>query len=433
MTPKPPVAVQPIELKECFADPLLDMMTFLNEVVLDYPDAVSFAPGRPLEALFDVESHVAGIAGFVGARAARDGTTRERQWRDLGQYNRTRGIITEDIARHLRHDEGIDVSPEAIIVTVGAQEAMAIILAGLFQPGRDILLVSDPTYIGITGLARILGIRTIPVAAGDAGVEADAVEAAIVQASSSGRVRAFYDIPDFNNPLGTSLSVRERTRLLEVCARHHVLAIEDNPYGMFVYDGERQPPLKALDRTGTVLYVGSFAKTIFPSLRVGYLVADQRVAETGTLLAAELSRVKSLLTVNTSTLSQAIVGQALVAAGGSIEPLVEPKRAQFRRNRDTLVAALTEVFSGCPGVSWNVPSGGFFMTVTLPFEFGTRELHECAEHYGVVVCPMQCFSLRQDRACQIRLSFSYVEPPGIQLGASRLARFVQDRIEHGRV
>src|SRR5207247_1636494 len=161
---------------------------------------------------------------------------------------------------------------------------------------------------------------------GDAGLDAAVVEDAIVRAAPRGRVRALYDIPDFNNPLGTTLRLPQRLALIETCRRHGVLIIEDNPYGMFAYDGERLPTLKALDRHGTVLYVGSFSKTLFPGLRVGYLVADQPVAPDGRPLARELSKVKSLLTVNTSAISQSIAAAALLGRGCSLEPIVEPKR-----------------------------------------------------------------------------------------------------------
>jgi (S)-3,5-dihydroxyphenylglycine transaminase len=420
-----------VELKDCFSDPLLDVMNFLNEVILDYPEAISFAPGRPLETLFNVEEHVYGISAFVADVSARTGIPKDRVWRDLGQYNRTNGIINALIAKQLERDEAIHVAPDAIMVTVGAQEAMAIILAGLFDASKDILLVSDPTYIGITGLARILGIPVVAVPSGDEGLEPESVKQAIVQASRTGCVRALYDVPDFNNPLGTSLPLHQRTKLIEICRQHGVLFIEDNPYGMFNYDGDRLPTLKALDKDGTVLYIGSFSKTLFPGLRLGYLVADQRVGSEGQVLAKELSKIKSLLTVNTSTVCQAIAASVLQNTGNSLQPIVEGKRQQLRRNRDILLSGLAAEFADLEGeVRWNHPRGGFFVTLTLPFPFGPTELQRCAAEYGVIVCPMRFFSLAGNRDRQIRLSFSYLQEDQIRIGLERLARFVR---EHARI
>jgi (S)-3,5-dihydroxyphenylglycine transaminase len=421
-------------LKGCFADPLLDVMNFLNEVVLEFPEAISFAPGRPVESLFCVDEHLRSIASYVGNVAARTSRDAVAVWQDMGQYGRTNGMITDLVAAHLRADERIDVHPDAIMITVGAQEAMAILLAGLFDPQHDALLVSDPTYIGITGLARILGIRVVPVPAGEGGLDPDAVERTIVSVSRTARVRALYDIPDFNNPLGTSLGLADRYRLLDVCRRHDVLLLEDNPYGMFAYDGERLPTLKSLDNDGTVVYIGSFSKTLFPGLRIGYLVADQIVGGGGETLAKALSRVKSLITVNTPPPLQAAAAAVLLRTGGSLEPIVAPKRATYRAHRDAMISSLHRTLDDLRGVvSWSTPAGGFFLTVTLPFAFGQRELHRCAAEHGVIVCPMQVFCLASRRERQIRLSFSYVDPQRIATGIARLGGFIRAQIASATV
>jgi (S)-3,5-dihydroxyphenylglycine transaminase len=430
MTPHLQSVCRDVELKACFADPLLEVMNFLNEIVLEFPTAISFAPGRPIESLFCVDEHLASVTSYVDQVAASSSREPQRVWQDLGQYGRTNGLIADLIAKHLVVDEHITVHPDAIMVTVGAQEAMAILLAGLFEPASDVLLVSDPTYVGITGLARILGIRVVAVPAGESGLVPDVVERAIVRVSCSGaRVRALYDIPDFNNPLGTSLSLRDRHDLLDVCRRHRVLLFEDNAYGMFTYDGERRPTLKALDDAGTVVYIGSFSKTIFPGLRLGYLVADQAVPPHGGTLAKALSSVKSLITVNTPPVLQAVVAAVLSGTGGSLEPIVAPKRQRYRAQRDAMLDALARTFADLRGlVSWNTPSGGFFLNVTLPFAFGVPELRRCVAEQGVIVCPMAFFCLEQQRERQIRLSFSYVEPAQIAEGIERLGAFVRTQL-----
>src|SRR5258708_27503796 len=101
---------------------------------------------------------------------------------------------------------------------------------------------------------------------------------------------------------------------------------------MFDYGAARLPPLKALDAHRDVIYLGSFSKTLFPGLRMGYLVADQdAVLPSGRMstLAAELSKVKSLTTVNTSPLVQAVVGGILIENGGPLPPPVPGKPAFY--------------------------------------------------------------------------------------------------------
>ena len=218
-----------VTVKRCFGEPILEVMNFLNEVVLDYPKAISFAPGRPAEDFFDVEASLEEVAVFVAYRAERLGWSREQVYSDLGQYNKTNGIIQELVARQLELDEGIHVDPSSILITSGCQEGMAILLAGLFEAGRDVLLSSDPTYIGITGLARILGIEVEPLSSGENGLDPE-----VFADRAAGKVpRALYDVPDFNNPLGSSMPLEARRRMLEIAHREGVLIFEDNPYGMF--------------------------------------------------------------------------------------------------------------------------------------------------------------------------------------------------------
>ena len=425
-----------IELKSCFGDPLLEVMNFLNEVVLRYPQAISFAPGRPAERHFDVERSLAQTPAFVAYRAAAKGWPPRAVWNDLGQYNKTNGIINELVARELEADEGIRVAPEAIMITHGCQEAMTVLLLGLFEPARDVLLVSDPTYIGITGLAEILGIEMVPIPTGEEGLTADAVAAAIAGVRRSGkRPRALYDVPDFNNPLGTQMPLAARHALLAILRAEGVLLFEDNPYGMFSYDHDPLPTLKALDEHGVVIYLGSFAKTLYPGLRVGYLIADQEVAGKDgqrTLLALELSKVKSLTTVTTAPVIQAVVGAQLIENGGSLRELVRGKLPFYKANRDRMVACLEREFGGADrigGVRWNRPAGGFFLTAHLPFVFDDSCLRDCARDYGVVVCPMSHFALSPGRERQVRFSFSYVDEEQIDEGVRRFARFVRDRVD----
>lgn len=421
-----------VRLKSCFRDPLLEVMNFLNEVVLRYPRAISFAPGRPAELHFDVERSLALTPRFVEHRAASTGWTPRAVWNDLGQYNKTNGIINDLIARQLELDEGLRVRPESIVVTQGCQEGMVILLMALFDPATDVLLVSDPTYIGITGLAAILGIEMIPVPTGEQGLELAAVAAAIDAVRARGkRPRALYDIPDFNNPLGTRMPLAARRALLDLLHEREVFLFEDNPYGMFAYDGDPLPTLKSLDGHGVVIYMGSLSKTLYPGLRVGYLVVDQEVVgEAGerTPLAAELSKVKSLTTVTTSPVVQAVVGGLLLEGGGSLHGLVREKLPFYRANRDRMVACLEERLGRAPGVRWNRPEGGFFLTVWLPFAFDDGCLQACARDYDVIVCPMSFFALSTGRESQVRLSFSYVTEAQIEQGIGRFARFVLDRL-----
>jgi (S)-3,5-dihydroxyphenylglycine transaminase len=225
---------------------------------------------------------------------------------------------------------------------------------------------------------------------------------------------------------------------LSVAERYGLLLLEDNPYGAFSYDAPSLPTLKALDAKRSVVYLGSFAKTLFPGLRVGYLVSDQTATGGHGSVARAMTTVKSLTTVNTATITQAMVGAALLEHDGSLKPVVSARLPHYRANRDRIISALSRNFGTVDGatplVRWSHPRGGFFLVLTLPFDFGTEQLERSAADFGVIVSPMTYFSLCAGRERQVRLSFSYVDGPAIDEGVERLSRFVWDEVTRvGRV
>jgi (S)-3,5-dihydroxyphenylglycine transaminase len=401
----------------------LDAMNFLNEITLRFPEAISFAPGRPFEPLFHAESSLRAIRSFATNRSSSPvGETLDR----LMQYGRAKGIICDLVAEMLRRDEHIDVSDDAIVITVGNQEATFVALSTLFGARReDVLLVANPSYVGVSGAARILGIETWPVPGGKAGLDLAAVERLCKVASADGRrVRALYVIPDFSNPQGTTMAMVAREALLQLAIDEDFLILEDNAYGMFAYETARLPTLKALDRTQQVIYVGSFSKLIYPGVRVGFAVADQRV-DRATLLADEMGKVKSMTTVNTSPVAQAIVGGLLLEHGCTLAAATTAKVEHCRCNRDQLVRSLREAFSSNDGVTWNEPKGGFFLTLDVPFFADDALLSESATADGVLWVPMRYFFLGGGGERQMRLSFSGMTAEDIKIGVERLAGLVR--------
>ncbi|MDN3360146.1 PLP-dependent aminotransferase family protein [Actinomadura sp. DC4] len=420
------------------ADPLLDTMNFLNEVTVRYPDAVSFAPGRPYEGLFDPER----ITDYLNAytdHLRRSGLTEDQVRAVLFQYGRTKGQIHGLIAEALANDEDIRVPPESIVVTVGAQEGMFLTLRALFADPSDALLVSSPCYIGITGAARLLDIPVVPVPEGEAGPDPEAVRAIARRVKAEGRrPRMLYVVPDFANPSGASMPVAARRELLAVAASEDLLIMEDNPYGFFTREIEPRPTLKSLDRDGSVVYLGSFAKTCFPGARLGYTIADQRVLGDGgreSLLADELAKIKSMITVNTPSLSQAVIGGMLLMSGCRLREMNAPAIGFYRDNLLTVLSELERHFPATRradlGLGWNRPEGGFFTVLTVPFVADETALERSAREYGVLWTPMDAFFVGGGGRHQLRISSSYLARARVEEGIERLAAFID--AESGRV
>lgn len=409
-------------------EPALESMNFLNEVAMRYPEAVSFASGRPIEDFFDVALLHAYIDAYC--RYLRDelGYDEAGVNRTLFQYGRTKGIVHELVARQLAADEGIATDPEAIVVTVGCQEAMFITARALRADERDILLAVSPTYVGLTGAARLADMPVWPVRSGPLGVDLDDLVRQVRRAKQAGlRPRGCYVMPDFANPSGVSLTVPLRHELLDLAAAERILLLEDNPYGLF-HDGPHLPALKALDTHRQVVYLGSFAKTGFPGARVGYVVADQRVAAgdgSVSLLADELSKIKSMVTVNTSPVAQAVVAGKLLHHDFSMAAANRRETSAYLRNLRQLLDGLSRRFAGPEGaVTWNSPSGGFFAVVTLPFPADDELLERSAREYRVLWTPMSHFYSDGGGLHQVRLACSQLTPDLIEEGLDRFAAFV---------
>ncbi|MFD9305176.1 PLP-dependent aminotransferase family protein [Streptomyces sp. NPDC060048] len=420
-------------LHRSLTDPVSESMTFLNEIASRYPDAISFAAGRPFEGFFDVDQIHRYLRTYERHLREQQHLSREEAARTLFQYGRTKGVIHDLIAENLRTDEGIEADPEALVVTVGCQEALFLVLRALRGDERDVVLAVSPTYVGLTGAASLIDLPVLPVRGGPRGVDLADLASVVQRARREGlRPRACYLVPDFANPMGVSLDLETRHRLLDLARREDLLLIEDNPYGLFTATGTRIPTLKSLDRHRRVLYLGSYAKSALPGARVGFVVADQRVADAAggvSLLADQLAKIKSMLTVNTSPIAQAVIAGKLLACGYSLAQANERERELYRANRRRILAGLMRHFppGRGSGVRWNVPKGGFFLVLDVPFPADDELLAHSASEHGVLWTPMRHFFDAPETARRLRLSYSQLTPDRIDEGLRRLAAMVTER------
>ncbi|MGK5496587.1 PLP-dependent aminotransferase family protein [Streptomyces sp. URMC 125] len=426
-SPPRPAVLRAGELHPALSEPVLESMNLLNEISHRHPGAISLAAGRPHEELFDEQAPERCLAAYRRHLVRDRGLTPEQVRRTLFQYGRTKGVIHDLIARMLRIDEGIDVDPESIVVTVGCQEAMVLTLRALRADARDVLLAVAPTYVGLTGAAALVDLPVVPVPGGSEGVDLDGLATEVRRLRARGlRPRACYVMPDFANPSGLSMGLATRRALLEAAAELDLLLLEDNPYGLF-HGGDRRPTLKALDTGRRVVYFGSFAKTCLPGARVGYAIADTPVIDAAggrRLLADELAKIKGMFTVNTSPVAQAVVGGHLVTHGCSLVAANTAQREVYQRNLRRLLDGLAARFPVGSGVRWNTPSGGFFVVLEVPFTADDAALERSAEEYGVLWVPMRHFYDHPDAARRLRLSCSAVSETGIDEGLDRLEAFV---------
>lgn len=409
-----------------FEDPILNVIHLLNSIAQENPEAISLASGRPDDQQCDLSLIDRGLARYKHHVAG----TEQSLATLLCQYGKTSGIINEIIATYLQVDEGITVSnPESIVVCLGFQEACTLTLLSIFE-GGGVLLVPDPVFSGVTGIAKLLGIKIVPVPMA-AFLDPIALRKIIEELESRGeKTKALYAIPDFSNPTADSLSYDARTAMLSLASEKNFFILEDTAYRYFRYEGEAIASMKSID-SSRVFLLGSFAKSIFPGVRMGYVVAPQGPGVMS--FSTKLCKAKSLITVNTPALCQAVVAGLLIENDYSLKGLNQPRVLSYTNKRNHMLECLEREFppkvGGQRTVSWNHPAGGFFINLQLPFAFGYCEMRECAQQFKVIVFPTTLFSLTNEAANQVRLSFSNASAPDVTQAIGRFRAYVESRLQ----
>jgi len=412
-----------------FEDPVLNVIHLLNSVAQENPQAISLASGRPDDEQCDPALIDKGLARYrqhISSTGHSFATL-------LCQYGKTSGIINEIIATYLQVDEGINVlNPDNIVMCMGFQEACVLTLFSIFE-GGGILLVPDPVFSGITGIAKLLGIKIAPVPMATF-LDPDALRKVAENLESRGeKIKALYAIPDFSNPTADTLSYRSSQAMLSLATEMDFFILEDTAYSYFRYEGEKIPSMKSID-SSRVFLLGSFSKSIFPGLRMGYVLAPEGPGVRP--FSARLCKAKSLVTVNTPALCQAVVAGLLIDNHYSLKGLNHSRVSSYTRKRDHMIECLEQAFtlngSTQGAVTWNRPAGGFFINIHLPFVFGYSEMCECAKNFKVIVFPTSLFSLTNEAAHQARLSFSNATAPEVEQAIDRFKAYVEFKMRWKR-
>jgi len=297
--------------------------------------------------------------------------------------------------------QGLEVSPESLIVTSGSMQALSLLAHHFVAPG-DCVIIEAPTYHGFLSILQQRGAKIVGIPMTPQGMNLALLE----QYLQSHCPKLIYTISTLHNPTGITTSVEHRKKLLALAQRHHCLVIEDNAYEPLSFE-ITPPPIKAFDAADSVIYVGTFSKTLMPGLRVGYMsiTGAQREA---------LIEQKLLHDFHSSAASQAIVKEYL--ASGHYRRRLSHLRGLHRTHRDYMVQALVKYFP--PSVTWTVPNGGTFLWIQLPDSVSLQALCHLAAEKKVLVGSGAAFFPTRAGYPALRLNFSL--PPeatdrGIQI------------------
>lgn len=360
------------------------------------PGVLSLAGGLPAVDLFPAERY---------GRILRDLLDSP----DSVQYGGRSGELSERVAALMRR-RGVNCAPDCIVVTTGAQQALDVLVRSFVGPG-DAVALERYAYTGMREALAPLAPRLITLATGARrGMD---VEDLARQLRRGVRPKLLYVIPDGHNPLGVSLPIESRRRLVALAHEYDFLIVEDDPYGLLCCDGEFDPPLAALDAE-RVLYVGSLSKFLAPALRLGWARVPARLADT-------FAAVKEMGDLECSRLT--MLAAARLLGELDFDRRLRVLRSVYRERRDAMLEALGERLPG--DCSFSRPSGGMFVWVELPPGVdGERLLERALAEFGVVFVPSAAFADASDRTAPTngaRLSFSGADPATLREAVARFA------------
>lgn len=301
------------------------------------------------------------------------------------------------------------VSPAEILVVSGSQLALYLISQVLLQPG-DTVVMEVPSYLNTLGLFKAAGVRVVPAPVDRDGLQVDGLAEVFLRY----RPKLLFTLPNFQNPLGVTLSLERRRQLLELAARHQVGIVEDDPYGDLRFAGEPLPTLKSMDPGGYVIYISSFSKSVSPALRLAWVAAPPVVIE-------RIAAARGMLDFRAALLNQWVMNAFL--REGMLEQHLAHLLPVLRHRRDALVHALRHYMPA--GVTWNVPEGGYHLWCTLPRPLRARRLLAETAREGVAFIPGDYYGPGEETRRGLRLNFTYPSEAEITEGVKRLAAAIR--------
>src|SRR5437867_4543104 len=275
----------------------------------------------------------------------------DRYGPDLLAYGNAAGPppLIEFICDRLRLTDARAPGSAEVVITSGASQGLDLVATLLLAPG-DAVLIDVPTYHLAARILRDHPVELVGVASDADGIVLDDL-ARVLSQFRHGRQRPkfLYTIATFHNPTGRSLPDQRRAERLAIAARGELLIVEDDTYRELSYDGPAPASLWALDASESVIRLGSFAKSVAPGLRVGYVTASAAIA-------ARMAD-GGLLDSGGGISHFAATVLAEYAAAGDYARQVERFRAAYRERRDRLLQSLADHLP--KSVSWSTPAGGY--------------------------------------------------------------------------
>lgn len=323
----------------------------------------------------------------------------------LGGYGASVGYapLRTAIAAHVAATRGTTCHADQVIVTGGAQQAIDLIARLLLDPG-DVVWMENPGYPRARARFAAASARVVPVPVDAEGLD---VQRAVRAAPD---VRLAYVTPSHQYPTGVVMSAARRLALLDWIARTGAWIVEDDYDSEFRYASRPLAALHGLDTNGCVLYVGTFSKTLFPSLRLGYVIVPEALVDA-------FATMRTVADRQTATLEQAVLAEFL--ADGHYARHVRRMRVLYEERRDVVLAAAPNLLGD--RLSLTGGDAGMHLVGLLPPGVSDVEVSERAREHGVTAPPLSRYAVRPLARDGLLLGYAGFSPRVLRAALRRLA------------
>lgn len=363
-----------------------------------------FRPGVPALDAFPVH-----LWARLSARHWRRATRRHLAYGHSAGYQPLR----EAIAHHVAAARGVRCTADQVIIVGGSQQALALATRLLLDPG-DAVWMEEPGYVGARAAFIASEARMVAVPVDDEGLDVDAGERLAKAA------RMAFVTPSHQHPLGVVMSVPRRLALLRWARRADAWILEDDYDSEIRYEGRPLPAMQGLDDDGRVIYLGTFSKTIFPALRLGYVIVPPSLVDA--FVTARL-----IVDRHSSVVEQAILADFI--ADGHYARHVRRMRALYAERQDVLIDALApfdELFDVQPS------RAGLNVLAWLPAGVDDRRAAAAAATAGIEAPPLSPFAQQAMGRGALILNFSGYDADTLRSSATHLGTVLREAIGRAR-
>lgn len=288
--------------------------------------------------------------------------------------------LREAVANHLRVARSVRCDAGQVLITEGIHQAIDLVVRLLGSPG-DQAWVEEPGYWGIRSVLQVCDIGMVPMPVDDDGLTLPDTDTT----ADAPAPRFVFVTPSHQYPMGAVMSLKRRRALLEFARQHGSWIVEDDYDSEFRFSGQPIPSLQGMEPDAPVIYIGTFSKTLYPGLRMGYLVLPRALAASFQTAHADLYRAGHLMT-------QATVAEFMQA--GDYAAHIRRMRPLYARRR-AMLADLIERYLGPAALNRQGSNAGLHLVLRLPDDADDVAIAATARDRGIIVRPLSRYYLGQ--------------------------------------